>query len=605
MLILRLTLLLVVFVVMINLFFHRPLLETFLFALALAVGLTPELLPMVMTITLSRGAVRMAKQRAVVKHLPAMHNLGAMDVLCTDKTGTLTQAKIEMRDALDADGQASPRVFELAYLNSYFESGIKSPLDAAILAHALSVPEPVAASAWIKADEVPFDFERRRVCVLLESAKIGSESGMLIVKGAPEDILRLSTRYEDQAGIYAPLDDVHRAALLKRFDEFGAQGLRVLAVATKASTASQRTASARDEDDLIFAGFATFLDPPKLSAAKALKEIATLGVAVKIITGDNEHVTQHVCDILGMKSDGMLVGAEMAHLSDEALGARLGSTTLFCRVTPAQKGRIIALFQNRKHTVGFLGDGINDASALHAADVGISVDSASDVAKEAADIILLDQDLSVIQKGIREGRQAVINTRKYILMGSSSNFGNMFSMAGASFMLPFLPMLPIQILLNNLLYDFSQTVLPFDRVDADDLKAPIHWDINRIKRFMLIVGPASSIFDFITFFVMLTLFKRNEVLFHSGWFVESLLTQVLIIFAIRTRKLMFRSAPHPYVTVMALSIAGLAILIPYTNIGAWFHLSPLPWVFLVYLVVVVGAYFTLVETVKIIFRKWI
>ena len=600
-LILRLTFLLVMFVVLINLFFHRPLLQSFLFALALAVGLTPELLPMMMTITLSRGATRMAKKRVIVKHLPAMHNLGAMDVLCTDKTGTLTEARIVMKSALDSQGMESDRVFALAYLNSFFETGVKSPLDQAIVDRPRGTLPAVDTTVWTKRDEVPFDFERRRVSVLLA----GATALQLIVKGAPEDVLKLSTQYETSDGQIQVLDSDQRAGLLKSFDGLGKQGLRVLALAVKAFPADHTAASARDEDDLVFAGFTTFMDPPKLSAAKALQDLASSGINVKIISGDNEFVTQHVCDSLGIKSKGVLVGADMIHMTDEALRARVDHTTLFCRVTPGQKSRIIATLKKLGHTVGYMGDGINDASALHDADVGISVDSASDVAKEAADIILLDQDLSVIHDGVLEGRQAVVNTQKYILMGSSSNFGTMFSMAGASLFLPFLAMLPIQILLNNLLYDVSQIALPFDYVDKEATKAPVHWDIGRIKRFMIILGPTSSIFDFVTFFVMLKLFGQNETLFHSGWFVESLLTQVLIVFAIRTRKFMFTSRPHPFVIAMALGIATVSLLLPFTAAGDWFHLAPLPWIFFAFLAGTLVAYFALVETMKVIFRRWL
>ena len=601
MLILRLTFVMVMFVLLVNIAFHRPILQSFLFALALAVGLTPELLPMMMTLTLSRGAIRMAKKRVIVKHLPAMHNLGAMDILCTDKTGTLTQANIVMQDAINDIGAPSDAVFTLAFLNSSFESGVKTPLDDAVLGHARPGLAPIDLACWTKLDEVPFDFERRRISVLLQKG----DQRLLIVKGAPEDILKLSTGTPIADGSAAPLDDARRAALGARFDALGEQGLRVLGIATKSFAADHGHCDARDETGLMFAGFTTFMDPPKLSAKAALASLKQAGITVKIISGDNEHVTRHVCELLLPDTGATLTGADMAAMSDEALMAKIEDTQIFCRVTPQQKSRIIALLRKRGHTVGFMGDGINDAAALHDADVGISVDTASDVAKQAADLILLDQDLSVIHDGVMEGRQAVINTQKYILMGSSSNFGNMFSMAGASLFLPFLPMLPIQILLNNLFYDVSQTALPLDHVDQDELLKPVHWDIKSIRRFMMILGPVSSIFDFVTFYVLIQMFGANQAKFHSGWFVESLLTQVMIVFAIRTRKLAIRSKPQAMVTIMALGVAAMTVVLPYTPLGGWFQLEPLPPLFFLFLSVTVVCYFGLVEGTKIVFRKWI
>ncbi|MDB2414158.1 magnesium-translocating P-type ATPase [Rickettsiales bacterium] len=594
MLIMRITVVMVLFVLLINLAFHRPLLESFLFALALAVGLTPELLPMIMTITFSRGAMRMAEQKVIIKHLPSMHNLGAMNILCTDKTGTLTEANIHLVSAMDTKWLESSRVFELAYINSTFESGIKSPLDNAILEHAK--PD---ISAWKKIDEVPFDFERRRVSVLAE--REGQK--FLIVKGAPEDILKCSTHYEADNHKIMSLDKNALEQFQNKFEEFGEQGQRVLGLAIRTEDASCTSVIVTDETELTFIGFLTFLDPPKFEAADAMRKLKADGIHVKIITGDNERVTAHLCTMLGLDTGEILTGDIMSLLSDDALLARVDRTMAFCRVTPQQKSRIISTLRHRGHIVGFLGDGINDAVAMHNSDVGISVDSATDVAKEAADIILLERDLSVIHKGVIEGRRAVSNTEKYILMGSSSNFGNMLSMSAGAFLLPFLPMLPVQILLNNLLYDISQTALPFDRVDKETLSKPTHWDMKRIKRFMWIFGPANSVFDLLTFYVLLKLFHASETLFHSGWFVESLVTQVLIIFAIRTRMPMWRSIANPIVVFMALSIAGIAVLLPYTTVGTWFGLSPLPPIFFGFLIVVLLAYFALVELIKKIFFK--
>lgn len=595
-LILRLAVVMVLFVILINVVFDRPLLQSFLFALALAVGLTPELLPMIMTITLSRGAVRMAKQHVIVKHLPAMHNLGAMNILCTDKTGTLTEAIIRMLKTYDMEGKESERVFLLAYLNSFFESGIKTPLDVAILEH--HQPD---VHEWKKIDEVPFDFERRRISVLVEN----QGKRFLVVKGAPEDILHLSEAYEKPQGGVSTLDDAKKAECYQQFEKLGEEGLRVLGVAIKEVPADLNSAVVTDEMDLVFVGFVAFLDPPKQSAAPALKLLDEVGVKVKIITGDNERVTQYVCKTLGLKKLKILTGDLIAKMSDEALAAKAKSVDAFCRITPQQKSRIIEALRKGGATVGFLGDGINDAAALHIADVGISVNTGTDVAKEAADMILLEEDLAVIHSGILEGRHAVANTEKYILMDGSSNFGNMFSMAGSVLILPFLPMLPMQILLNNLLYDASQTVLPLDNVDKEVLEKPVRWNLKKIKRFMWVFGLASSIFDYTTFYVLLHLCGGSEKIFQTGWFVESLMTQLLIIFAIRTRLPMFRSKPNPIVIATMLSMVAVTLVLPFTPVAAWFGLVPLPSIFFWYLIAVLVGYFAVVEIVKARFGRYL
>ncbi|MBU3654985.1 MAG: HAD-IC family P-type ATPase, partial [Alphaproteobacteria bacterium] len=405
------------------------------------------------------------------------------------------------------------------------------------------------------------------------------------------------------AATAVPLDATARQRFLAQFNALGEQGFRVLGIAYRAVAADQTTAHVTDESELIFAGFAVFLDPPKMDAAATLKELASDGIQVKIISGDNELVMRHVCGLLNFDVGRIITGDELAQMNDEALFAAVDKAQAFCRVTPQQKSRIIATLQRRGHTVGFLGDGINDAPALHMADVGISVDGATDVAKEAADIILLESDLSVIHGGVLEGRRAVLNTEKYILMGASSTFGNMVSMAGAALLVPFLPMLPIQVLLNDLLYDLSQTAVPFDRVDPEALAKPVHWDIGRVKRFMWVFGPASSLFDFLTFYVLLRLFDGAEASFQTGWFMESMVTQTLIIFAIRTRKPLFRSAPHPLLLVTAFSIAAIALILPITAVGGWFGLVPLPASFLAFLAGAVLAYFLLVEGLKHLFRR--
>ena len=588
-LMLRLTIFLVLFVLLTNVVFHRPWLESLLFALALAVGLTPELLPMVVTVTLANGASRLARRRVIVKRLAAIHDLGAMDVLCTDKTGTLTEGGIRLTGHIDASGEDSNQVLRLAYLNSFFESGIKSPLDDAILAH-----DRLDVGGWHKIDEVPFDFERRRVSVLIDDGS----SRLLVVKGAPEDILDVSVDYETAAGDRLPLANSVRESLLQRFERLGEDGYRVIGVASRSLGRQHESAAVSDEAELTFAGFATFVDPPKADAADAIRALAAIGVDVKIVTGDNERVALHVCEAIGVTVGGVLTGHELVTMSEESLRARLSSVNLFCRITPQQKERILVALKRSGKVTGFLGDGINDASALHSADVGISVDSAADVAKEAADLVLLEHNLDVVHDGIIEGRRTVENVTKYILMGASSNFGNMFSMAGAALFLPFLPMLPTQVLLNNLLYDISEVGVPFDNVDAEAVRRPVRWDIRFIERCMLLLGPVSSLFDFITFFALLRIFGVSEPMFQTGWFVESLATQCLVIFVIRTRKAPWRSLPNPVLTILTLGVVLIGLVFPLTPLGPLFGFREPPAAFYLFLVSAVAAYLLLVEGVK-------
>jgi P-type Mg2+ transporter len=589
-LILRLAMLMVLFVILVNTARHRPWLESFLFAVALAVGLTPELLPMIVSVTLSRGALRMAAKKVIVKRLAAIHDLGSMNVLCTDKTGTLTEARIRLEQHLDPAGRSSQRTLELAYVNSVFQSGLRSPLDEAILRHG-----EIDVRAWKKLDEVPFDFERRRVSVLAVRGRFQ----MLVVKGALEDILQLSTRYEgDGPDDLRPLDEAGRHELLGRFEALGRDGYRVLGVAWKMMPQALRRAARTDESELVFSGFACFEDPAKASAAVALRALAARGVAVKILTGDNEIVTQHLCAELGLPVAGVLTGTELQQLGDQALGARVGGTMLFCRVTPPQKNRVILALKRRGHVVGYLGDGINDAPSLHSADVGISVDSGVDVAKEVADLILLERDLGVLHDGVVEGRRTFGNIMKYIMMGTSSNFGNMFSMAAASLVLPFLPMLPTQVLLNNLLYDVSEIPIPMDSVDDEYIERPHRWDMTFIRNFMLAVGPVSSVFDFLTFFVMLHVFRAGEALFHTGWFIESLATQVLVIFIIRTRGSPLRSRSSRLLTTTSLAVVATAVLLPFTRLGAGLGFVAPPAGFFLILAAMVIVYLAGVEIVK-------
>ena len=593
-LIMRMTVLLVLFVLFTNAVFGRPWLESFLFAVALAVGLTPELLPMVVSVTLAHGAGRMAKKHVVVRRLSAIEDLGSMDVLCTDKTGTLTEAKIRLERHEDALGREAAAVLELAYLNSAFESGLRSPLDEAILAHG-----HIDISRFRKIDEVPFDFERRRVSVLVDDGA----RRLLVVKGAPEDILELCVACEVNEGERIALDQAARARLRLRLAELGDSGFRVLAIAYREVPADHPHAAVGDEAGLVFRGFAGFLDPPKESAGAAMAALARSGVEVKIVTGDNEHVTQYICRVLGIPTRGTLTGAQVAQLDDAALDAAAEAATLFCRVSPSQKNRIILALRRRGHVVGYLGDGVNDAPSLHSADVGLSVDTAVDVAREAADIILLRHDLMVLRDGVMEGRRTFANIMKYVMMGTSSNFGNMFSMAGATLFLPFLPMLPAQILLNNMLYDLSEVPIPTDRVDPGEIAHPRTWDTRFIRDFMWVVGPVSSLFDFLTFYVLLKVFEANAAMFQTGWFVESLASQVLVIFVIRTRGSPFASRPAPWLLAAAIAAVGAAALVPWTPLASYFGFVAPPASFYLVIAAMVIVYLSMVQWVKVRFYR--
>jgi Mg2+-importing ATPase len=459
-------------------------------------------------------------------------------------------------------------------------------LDDAILAH-----ETIDVSDWEKIDEVPFDFERRRVSVLVERAT----TRRLVVKGAPEDVLRLCTHYQDSAGTSVPLDASMLRQIDNLFSSLGEEGFRVLGIAWRDVPLNHPHAIISDESALVFAGFTAFLDPPKASAAQALKAMAASGVAVKIVTGDNERVTRHVCTLLGVPIEGVLTGTDVATMNDDALRARVEGVNLFCRVNPSQKNRIILALKARGHVVGYLGDGINDAPSLHTADVGISVNGAVDVAKQAAAMILLENDLMVLHKGILEGRRTFGNVMKYIMMATSSNFGNMFSMAAATLFLPFLPMLPMQVLLNNLLYDVSEISLPLDHVDEEDLAQPKRWDMAFIRNFMLTIGPISSVFDFLTFYLLIRLFEAHESLFRTGWFVESIATQVLVIFIIRTRRNPLRSSPNRWLVLASLGVVLVAMALPFSPIAPYLGFTPLPLSFFALLTALLVTYLLVVE----------
>jgi Mg2+-importing ATPase len=586
--ILRLTLVLVLLVLFVGGWTGRPWLESFMFALALAVGITPELLPMVVTVSLSRGALRLAAAQVIVKRLPAIHNLGSMDVLCTDKTGTLTEARIELVRHVDVNGGDSAAVLENAFLNARFETGLRTPLEDAVLAHG-----GVDAGEWRKIDEVPFDFERRRVSVLVDRPA----ERRLIVKGAPADVLGHCNRRLDGTKP-VPWTPEAREQAQQTLEMLERQGFRVLGVAFKPVASTLGDASLKDEEALVFAGFAAFLDPPKKDAGAAIADLATLGVHVKIVTGDSDRVARHVCEALGVRIKGVLLGAEVAAMDDRALVQRAGKANLFCRVDPIQKNRVIRALRARGHVVGYLGDGVNDGPALHSADVGISVDGAAGTARAAADLILLRPGLAVLADAVREGRRTFANTRKYILLGTSSNFGNMASMAAATVLLPFLPMLPVQILLNNLLYDAVSASLPLDRVNPADVTGPQHWDMAQLRRFMFVIGPVSSLFDLATFWVLLAVLNASAAQFQSGWFVESLATQVLAVFIIRTHGPALADRPHPALAWAALGALSIALALPFTPLGAWFGLVALPAAYYAALSLMTVAYLLVLEQVK-------
>ncbi|MDB5650249.1 MAG: Cation-transporting ATPase [Hyphomicrobiales bacterium] len=591
MLILRLTGFLVLFVLLTQMIGRGLSLESFLFAVALAVGLTPELLPMVMTVTLARGAERMAARKVVVKRLSAIHDLGAMDVLCTDKTGTLTEARIVHTGSFGVDGADSARVTELARCNSRFASGMRSSLDDALMAEA-----PQSAGDGTRLGDLPFDFDRRRASVLVSH---GAEP-QLITKGAPESLLPLCTQAEAADGSLVPLDDALRARITTLLDDKGRQGLRLLGVGWRKMAPDGRKLATSDEADLVFAGCAVFLDPPKASATAAVARLAKAGVRVKVISGDAAPVVQHLVATLGLPAIGILNGDEIADLSDIALAARVVTTDLFVRISPDQKSRIVRALRRTGHTVGFIGDGINDAPAIHAADVGLSVEGGTDVAREAADIILLAPDLGVLADGVAEGRRTYANIMKYLRMGTSSNFGNMLSMALASLVLPFLPLAPLQILLNNLIYDISEIGIPFDTADEEDLAKPRAWDMKAVLRFTLIMGPLSSIFDGATFAVLWLMLKSDVATFRTAWFVESIATQILVIFIIRTSRPVWASRPNIVLTATSLGGLAAALLLALTPIGhvVGFVPLPLPLPVLASMAAITLVYLAMAETLK-------
>ena len=608
----RFMLIMVPIVLLINGFTKGDWLEAFLFAVSVAVGLTPEMLPMIVSANLAKGAIAMANSKVVVKRLNAIQNFGAMDVLCTDKTGTLTQDKIILEHHVDVSGKEDERVLELAWLNSHHQSGLKNLLDVAVVKYAAQYPQFRPPHLYKKIDELPFDFVRRRMSVIVDVPQGGH---LLVCKGAVEETLGIAAfvRLDDTL---EPLDEVLRQELMATTREYNEDGIRVIAVATREFPRGETKEqySKDDEQALVVQGFLAFLDPPKETAGPAIAALREHGVAVKILTGDNMVVTRKICREVGLDVGEPVLGRDIEDLDEEALRALVEKATVFAKISPLQKARIIKALQANGHTVGFLGDGINDAAALRDADIGISVDAAVDVAKESADIILLERSLMVLEEAVIEGRRTFANINKYIKMTASSNFGNVFSVLIASIFLPFLPMLPIQLLTQNLLYDISQISIPWDNVDKDYLRLPRKWDPSGLARFMVFIGPISSIFDVVTFLVMWNVFHANSIarqsLFQSGWFVVGLLTQTLIVHMIRTQHIPFiQSRAATPVIALTASIMAIGICLPFSLVGKHLGLVPLPLAYFGWLIVILLSYCTLTQLVKSFyirrFHEWL
>lgn len=573
--------------------------EAALFALSVAVGLTPEMLPMIVTSTLARGAVKLSKQKVIVKHLDAIQNFGAMDILCTDKTGTLTQDKIVLENHTDISGKPSEHVLHCAWLNSHYQTGLKNLLDTAVLEGVDETAARQLSGRWQKIDEIPFDFERRRMSVVVAE---DSNVHQLVCKGALQEILNVCTQVRHNGDI-VPLDDNMLRRVKRVTDTLNRQGLRVVAVATKYLPVREGDYQRIDESDLILEGYIAFLDPPKETTAPALKALKASGITVKILTGDSELVAAKVCHEVGLDAGDVVIGSDIEGLSDDALAALAARTTLFARLTPMHKERIVTLLKREGHVVGFMGDGINDAPALRAADIGISVDGAVDIAREAADIILLEKSLMVLEEGVIEGRRTFSNMLKYIKMTASSNFGNVFSVLVASAFLPFLPMLPLHLLIQNLLYDVSQVAIPFDNVDEEQIQKPQRWNPADLGRFMIFFGPISSIFDILTFCLMWWVFHANtpeaQTLFQSGWFVVGLLSQTLVVHMIRTRRLPFIQSRAAWpLMAMTLLVMVVGISLPFSPLASYLQLQALPLSYFPWLIAILAGYMTLTQLVK-------
>lgn len=583
----EITLILVIGIFAANVLLKRPVLDSFLFALALAVGLTPQLLPAIISINLSHGASRMAEQKVIVKRLSSIENFGSMNILCSDKTGTLTEGVVRLHSSLDIDGKESEKVFHFAYLNASFETGFTNPIDEAIR----SLRE-FDLSGYQKLDELPYDFVRKRLSILL----FRNGKRIMITKGALLNVLSVCSAAEAPDGTLRGIEDV-RGQILTHYEEQSTKGFRTLGIAYR-ELESSAPLSQEQESDMTFAGYLVFHDPPKVGIVETLDQLRDLGVTLKVITGDNKLIAATVCKMVGISTPDILTGPELRQMSDEALLHRANEADVFAEVEPNQKERIILALKKSGHVVGYMGDGINDASALHAADVGLSMDGAVDVAKDAADIVLLEKDLSVLVRGVREGRMTFANTLKYVFMATSANFGNMFSMAGASLFLPFLPLLPKQILLTNLMTDFPEMTIAGDNVDAELMQKPRRWNIKFIRNFMLTFGILSSLFDYLTFGVLILVLHASTEQFRTGWFMESVISACLIVLVIRSRRPFFKSRPGRYLILATLVIAVCALVMPFSPVGKLFGFTPLPVFFIIIMLVIVGAYIVSAEILK-------
>lgn len=592
--IMKLNFVLVGLVLLINVLMGRGIFNSFLFAIAIAIGLTPELLPVIMSVSLSRGSMKMAKKHVIVKNLSAIQDFGSMNILCTDKTGTLTQDKITLIKHIDFRGNESEAVYLYSYINSIHHTGVKNPMDKAIADY-----KKINISRFKKIDEVPFDFTRRRDSIVVDD----DGKKIMVTKGAPESIFQVCASCHDDDGNFV-FDATTADKLAAQYKELSEDGFRVLALAIKQLDRDDIVYNTDDEQKMIFMGFMAFLDPPKEDVTEAIRQLEDSGVEIKILTGDSDVLTQKICRDIKLPVKGALTGSQITNMSDAQLRVMVKKTTIFARVTPEQKERIILTLKRLGNSVGYLGDGINDTPALKAADVGISVNNAVEVAKDTADIILMHKKLEVLHAGVIEGRKTFQNTLKYITMGLSSNFGNMFSMMGASAFLPFLPMMPQQILLNNFLYDLSQVSLPTDNVDAEDIKKPPRWNLKLLKKYILVFGPVSSVFDFATFGILYWGFSLSEYQFQTGWFLESLATQILVIYFIRTKKIpFFQSKPSKTLLINTLSLLAIAWIIPFSPLGKFFNFGSLPLAVIASIFGIVFVYLMLVEKVKRFFYK--
>jgi Mg2+-importing ATPase len=591
-LLMEVTLILVIAIFAINVFLARPILDSLLFSLALAVGLTPQLLPAIISVNLAQGAKRMAQSKVIVKRLASIENFGSMTVLCSDKTGTLTEGTVQLRNTLDIEGNESQRVLLYAYLNASYATGYVNPIDEAIRAH-----HKFDLSVYHKLDEVPYDFVRKRLSILVAT----SAGHLMVTKGTLPNVLAVCSSAERADGIIVDLASVQQQ-ILQHFKELSYQGFRILGVAYR-NLGSSQSITKEYEAEMTFLGLVVFFDPPKAGITETLRRLKQLGISLKVITGDNELVAVSICEQVGLAKTGVLTGRDIHEMSDEALLQQVNNVDVFAEVEPNHKERIILALMKTGNVVGYIGDGINDASALHAADVGISVDSAVDVAKETADIVLMDKDLAVLTRGVQEGRKTFANTLKYVFMATSANFGNMFSLAGASLFLSFLPLLPKQILLTNLLTDLPEMTIATDSVDKELLERPQRWDIRFIRNFMITFGILSSVFDYLTFAFLLFMLHASTDMFRTGWFVESVVSASLVVLVIRSRRPFFRSRPSRYLLTVTLLICAITLVIPFTPLGRIFGFSPLPPFFLLLVGTIVAVYIIAAEVTKKVFYR--